>query len=530
MVWNTRDQLASADLGGGGDVYFTYDAQGQRARKVHVHNGSTVDDTLYLASWERYRRIVSSTVDTERETLHVSDDVRRMALVETLTVDGGTTVSSPTSRLRLQLDNHLGSSLLELTEDADIISYEEYHPYGTTAYHAADAAVEVSAKRYRYTGEERDEETGFGYHGARYYAPWLGRWTAADPAGMVDGPSLYVYVSDRPVALIDPTGYGEYLDESHWAGYGRLTLTGGGGVLSTAARAELAAEKKKGPTDAIASGLIDPKEESTKFIAEATSVPSSIHTTPIASSPGAGVASAPTGAPPGVLGDEFETTPLFNSAVSSANRSWEMGAYGYYALNIGLGVLALPADAALLVPRTVHYGLDRFPKVRLGIEAYALDYGLPPLIHGGFMALELTLRLMDASRTTARLAAAVAAGAENVEGAGLVAAETRVLRGEFSIIDWTRYPEPPSLRPPGPFRLLEGAEYEMEEAAKTAANRALHRSTPGFTGYEIHEIHPVKFGGSPTALSNKLVLPGPLHDEYTVFWNRLMLYILRTTR
>jgi RHS repeat-associated protein len=64
----------------------------------------------------------------------------------------------------------------------------------------------VSAKRYRYTGKERDEETGLYYHGARYYAPWLGRWTAADPAGMVDGPNLYEYVRGNPVRLNDPSG------------------------------------------------------------------------------------------------------------------------------------------------------------------------------------------------------------------------------------------------------------------------------------------------------------------------------------
>ena len=43
--------------------------------------------------------------------------------------------------------------------------------------------AEVSGKRYRYTGKERDEETGLYYHGARQYAAWLGRWTRADQAG-----------------------------------------------------------------------------------------------------------------------------------------------------------------------------------------------------------------------------------------------------------------------------------------------------------------------------------------------------------
>jgi RHS repeat-associated protein len=64
----------------------------------------------------------------------------------------------------------------------------------------------VSAKRYRYIGCERDEETGLYLMGARYYAAWLGRWTAADPAGTVDGTNLYAYVRGSPVGLRDPSG------------------------------------------------------------------------------------------------------------------------------------------------------------------------------------------------------------------------------------------------------------------------------------------------------------------------------------
>ena len=47
----------------------------------------------------------------------------------------------------------------------------EFYPYGSTSYQAAPGAVEVSPKRYRYTGKERDEETGFYCCGARYIAP-----------------------------------------------------------------------------------------------------------------------------------------------------------------------------------------------------------------------------------------------------------------------------------------------------------------------------------------------------------------------
>ncbi len=63
-------------------------------------------------------------------------------------------------------------------------------------------------KRYRYTGKEKDEWTGLSYHGARYYAPWLGRWCAADPIGLGDGVNRYAYVRNRPIGSHDPSGMG----------------------------------------------------------------------------------------------------------------------------------------------------------------------------------------------------------------------------------------------------------------------------------------------------------------------------------
>ncbi len=204
--WDHANHMSHANRGGGGDVYFTYDAAGQRVRKVVVdQNGSLQSERIYLGAHELYREYTAGNLSLERESLHVLDDKRRVALIERKTFDQGV-INQPTSLPRYQLDNHLGSACLELDDEASVITYEEYHPYGTTAYHAVADGVEVSARRYRYIGKERDDETGLYYHSARYCANWLARWISPDPAGAVDGFNLFHYSRNNPITFHDPNG------------------------------------------------------------------------------------------------------------------------------------------------------------------------------------------------------------------------------------------------------------------------------------------------------------------------------------
>lgn len=131
--------------------------------------GQVKDERIYLGGFEIYRRYGADPL--VRETLHIMDDQQRIALVETRTQSNEPGV--PARLIRYQFGNHLGSASLELDDQGQIISYEEYYPYGSTAYQAVRSQTETP-KRYRYTGMERDEESGFYYHGARYYAPLLG--------------------------------------------------------------------------------------------------------------------------------------------------------------------------------------------------------------------------------------------------------------------------------------------------------------------------------------------------------------------
>jgi RHS repeat-associated protein len=60
---------------------------------------------------------------------------------------------------------------------------------------------------YRFTGKERDSETGFDYFGARYYDSDLSVWLSVDPlSDKYPSMSAYMYCAGNPVMLIDPNG------------------------------------------------------------------------------------------------------------------------------------------------------------------------------------------------------------------------------------------------------------------------------------------------------------------------------------
>ncbi len=211
MDWNFMDQLRRVDLGGGGTAYYVYGLGGQRLRKVIERNGNQKLEWIFLGAMmiHRRRRRNTNELRLERWTVHISDNTGHIAQVDTKTRDDDNDdPANPrnVALIRYQYANHLGSAVLETDEEGNPISYEEYHPYGTTAYRSAKPGFDLSLRRYRFSGKERDEETGLYYFGARYYASWLGKWTSGDPVGFADGLNLYAYCHNNPIRLCDPTG------------------------------------------------------------------------------------------------------------------------------------------------------------------------------------------------------------------------------------------------------------------------------------------------------------------------------------
>lgn len=210
LTYTLFDQLSVANLGGGGNAYYAYGAGAGRMRKVIQRIGGQTQERIYLGPVEIYReRQGDGTLTFERYTLHIADNMGRFAQVDTKTLDtsGSDTINTlGTPNIRYQYSNHLGSAMLETDSGGAVISYEEYHPFGTSSYRVTQTGYDISLKRYRYCGKERDDETGFFYSGARYYAAWLGRWITNDPGGFVDGFNMWRYCRNNPVCLNDPNG------------------------------------------------------------------------------------------------------------------------------------------------------------------------------------------------------------------------------------------------------------------------------------------------------------------------------------
>jgi RHS repeat-associated protein len=200
--WNHSDQMkafrtqaSSAEP----SVYahYLYDAGGQRVKKLVRKQGGGFEATTYIdGAFEHQRWQSNGQTAGQNNHLHVMDDQQRIALVRV----GSAHPDDPGPAVQFHLGDHLGSSNLVIDQNGSFMNREEHTPYGETSFGS------FAKKRYRFTGKEQDEESGLNYHGARYYAPWLGRWVSADPIGIIDGPNLYRYANSNPLSFVDTMG------------------------------------------------------------------------------------------------------------------------------------------------------------------------------------------------------------------------------------------------------------------------------------------------------------------------------------
>lgn len=175
----TPDNMPKEIIMGNATTSFTYDGNGQRAKKVSP-NGTR----FYIGK------------------LHGCTD----AVCGNYIYAGNTRIAySQGELINFYHPDHLGSTSILTDNNANILETIAYYPFGETRQDSSNQNV-----IHKYTGQELDYEVGLYNYGARLYDPEIGRFMTPDSIVPypTDPQSLnrYSYVQNNPVNRIDPSG------------------------------------------------------------------------------------------------------------------------------------------------------------------------------------------------------------------------------------------------------------------------------------------------------------------------------------
>lgn len=126
---------------------------------------------------------------------------------------------SQTPQTKYLTEDHLGTPRIITNELGAIVSRRDFMPFGEELYIGIGArstnlqyGTSADDVKQKFTGYQKDNETGLDFAEARMYASELGRFTAVDP-WLASGKSAipqsfnrYVYVGNSPIRFSDPNG------------------------------------------------------------------------------------------------------------------------------------------------------------------------------------------------------------------------------------------------------------------------------------------------------------------------------------
>jgi RHS repeat-associated protein len=185
-IYDPLDRLI--EVHDGSDVTtYTYDSFHRRLSKTQ--NGMT---TCYLYQNDNEIGAFNEGKITQLRVLGISYGAEIGGAIA-LEFDGKTYVP---------IHDPLGNIVALLDLSGKLIENYRYSAFGEIQIFS-EAEVD---NPWRYSSKRFDAETGFIFFGRRYYDPEIGRWITPDPAGFADGPNLYAYVHNHPLAYIDPDG------------------------------------------------------------------------------------------------------------------------------------------------------------------------------------------------------------------------------------------------------------------------------------------------------------------------------------
>lgn len=158
---------------------YNYDAFGRRVIKT-VNGESTV------FQWQQTNLIAEAQGTTVTKQYRYDGRYSSSELVA-----GGTT--------SLVLPDYLGSVDSVVSLDGDVLERQNIGPFG-------EAAASTGINNQSKPGQYLDVESGLSYNQRRYYDSSTGRYTRADPVGLVGGQNHYAYANSSPTVFVDPDG------------------------------------------------------------------------------------------------------------------------------------------------------------------------------------------------------------------------------------------------------------------------------------------------------------------------------------
>ncbi len=110
-----------------------------------------------------------------------------------------------TNTVNYYFADHLGTARILANSSGTVLDDSDFYPFG-----GERIVTSSGGNNYKFTGKERDAESGLDNFGARYDSSSMGRFMSPDPLGgrLIDPQTLnkYSYVRNNPVNLVDPTG------------------------------------------------------------------------------------------------------------------------------------------------------------------------------------------------------------------------------------------------------------------------------------------------------------------------------------
>jgi RHS repeat-associated protein len=414
-----------------------------------------------------------------------------------------------------------GGSVRQLTNfGQQVTDTYEYDAFGNQL-----ARTGSTPNNYLYRGEQWDPDLSLYYLRARYYNPVTGRFLSRDPkAGDIAFPHTlhrYLYASADPVDRIDPSGRADAVEVAIQDVKNEGETAGGDALARQVSCILGAAGAGLNALGAIIGGDVIGSGLSALNVVEAWETCSATATGEVSTSCGlCFAAGTPIHTPRGDV--PIENIHEGDEVVS---RNSETGKLEHRRVT----ALTPPHKDSLLEIRIEGERTPLHPTWSHPFWVKRGDATDGSWIEAGNMLVGDLVQTMQGSWRRV-VSITPLPGQETVynftveEDHDYFVGEQGLLvhnaGGPFSIWDWSGYPEGVP-QPSGPFNLLDGPDYQAARQAANNANQALHEAAPELQGFEIHEIQPVKFGGSPTDLANKMVLEPGQHHEVTNWWRKI---------